>query len=117
MMAQDARGLGRSTCWASPTTGSGPRKGYWVVKQKHAANRFRRAINALRFGASAIGTNRFVSNGQHSGGNYWGTLRINRLAEASLGGTPDRTWQSLSATLATRTASSSLLKMMTASSA
>jgi hypothetical protein len=42
--AMRAPGLAPSICWASLITGAISRKGYWVVKRKTAADRFRRTL-------------------------------------------------------------------------
>ena len=38
---------GRLTCWASPTSGVDLSKGYWVIKQKTANDRFSRSVRSI----------------------------------------------------------------------
>ncbi len=70
--------LGFTHYWAKS------RKGYWVVKQKTAAARLRRASQAHRGLVSRfIGTNRFATSGQHSSGSCWGTMGISVSPETT----------------------------------
>jgi RNA-directed DNA polymerase len=48
------------------------RKGYWVVKQKTAADRSGASSSASRIGVGVTAMNRFENNGQHSRGSCWG---------------------------------------------
>ena len=63
----------KSECFTIPTKrGNQPeamsRKGYWVVKQKTAADRFRRALKRIAEWCGNTGMNQFASSGQHSSG-------------------------------------------------
>jgi hypothetical protein len=52
------------------------RKGYWVVKQKTAADRFRRALKRIAEWCRQYRHEQFASSGQHSSGSRRGTSGI-----------------------------------------